>query len=340
MKNYLKYMLSLALLIPLYLTAQEETKVKDITDNPGIYIGNTVLVRGIITQFVEDPSQTLSHFLLEGKYGGIIKVKTPKSEPEQNRTYVITGTVYEENGIPFIHEDSKYCVDCSPPKPDSDMDGVPDQYDKCPNTPPDQRNNVDETGCVKEFPWLLVIIIGAGVLLIVVLIIFFVKRKPEPIPDPSYDPPTPGPDTTGVPAPEPPIQKEDDFSTIKINFAGGDQKTLKFVPGKLELITGTDKGKSFMFAGYPTEKGAEVTLGRGKAEQGKEYAHIQIDSQFRTVSRQQAVLRYKNGKLYVKNLSETNPTQLDGETLQPGVERELSFGSVIRTGELEFKYVN
>ncbi len=329
----------LILILPLLSIAQKTTKVKDITDNPGVYLDSVIIVRGIVTQFVEHPNFSLSHYLIEGKYGGIIKVKVPKAEPQQNHSYMIEGTVYQENGIPFIHEDRRWEPDDI--KKDSDLDGVIDQFDNCPNTP--SGTEVDEFGCAKEFPWLIVIIGAAVVALIVVLIIFFLNQRKSrqvdtgPVTD--YSATEPDTSTGGKIHVEEPTQKVDDFSTIKINFAGGDQRTLKFIPGKLELITGADKGKSFMFAGFPTENGAEVTLGRGKAQPGRQYAHIQVDSQFMTVSKEQAVLRYKDGILAIKNISNVNPTQVDDQTLQPGELQELKIGSIIRTGELEFKYV-
>jgi hypothetical protein len=312
MRKHYFLLLCLLVVIPQLTFAQRKVNVIDILDNPGEYLDETVEVQGTITQFIPAPSTSLSHYVLQGRFGGTIRVKTPSAEPEINRTHVITGTVYSENGIPYIHEDRKYCVDCAT------------------NGPPPPTDNT-----------LLYIIIIAIIALIGVAVLYFINQKKAVSSGPAFDPGPPAipgasPETV---KPDVSTMREDDFSTIKINFSGGDLKTMKFIPGKLELISGADKGKTFMFAGYPTEKGSEVTIGREKIEGERASSHIQIDPQFQTVSRKQALLRYRNGKLYVKNLSQTNPTELNGERLQAGEEKEMEFGAKLRTGELEFKYI-
>lgn len=312
MKKHYFLLLCLLVAIPQLSFAQRKVDVRDITDNPGAHVGETVEVQGTITQFIRAPSASLSHYVLQGSFGGTIRVTTPSAEPELNRRHVITGTVYSENGIPFIHEDRKYCVDCSR------------------NGPPPAADNT-----------LLYIIIFAIVALIGVAAFYFIHQKKAASAGPAFDPgppPIPGASPETV-KPDVSTMREDDFSTIKINFSGGDLKTMKFIPGKLELISGADRGKTFMFAGYPTEKGSEVTIGREKVEGERGSSHIQIDPQFQTVSRKQALLRYRKGKLYVKNLSQTNPTELNGVRLQAGEEKEMEFGAKLRTGELEFKYI-
>jgi pSer/pThr/pTyr-binding forkhead associated (FHA) protein len=79
-------------------------------------------------------------------------------------------------------------------------------------------------------------------------------------------------------------------------------------------------------------------MGREPVTGERAYAHIQIDEKFHTVSRKQAELVWKDRKLYVKNLSDTNPTQVNGVEVKSGKPVHLKPGSIVRAGELEFEY--
>lgn len=125
-----------------------------------------------------------------------------------------------------------------------------------------------------------------------------------------------------------------DYATIRIKQ--GPPPTMVLLPGQLEIISGLDKGKSFRIAGFPTSEGAKVTIGRETVDGDLSHAHIQLLE--KTVSRKQAELTFKNNILYVKNLSETNYTQVDGKALSPNETMELKPDMILRTGEVEFKY--
>jgi hypothetical protein len=127
---------------------------------------------------------------------------------------------------------------------------------------------------------------------------------------------------------------EQDYATIKIST--GPPPTMILIPGELEIISGLDKGKSFRIAGYPTADGSVISLGRDSVEGDRKYAHIQLME--KTVSRKQAELIFRNSILSVKNLSETNFTQVDGIALKLNESTELKPGMTVRTGEVEFKY--
>lgn len=127
---------------------------------------------------------------------------------------------------------------------------------------------------------------------------------------------------------------DDDYSTIKISK--DDPKTVKLIPGRLEIITGADKGKTVLIAGYPTAEGIVVTIGREVIEGDRKNSHIQLLE--KTVSRKQAELILSNSTLMVKNLSNTNNTQIDGRLLDINETSEVKPGSVIKTGEVEFMY--
>lgn len=131
-------------------------------------------------------------------------------------------------------------------------------------------------------------------------------------------------------------QKESsEFKTIKI--AAPTEKTLKFIPGQFIVLSGRDRGKPIRVAGFPTPEGSIVTIGRDEVAGERAYAHIQLDLQ--TVSRKHAELIFRDKKLYIKNLSETNPTLVNEEEITPGSEKEIAFESEVRVGELKLKYI-
>jgi predicted component of type VI protein secretion system len=111
---------------------------------------------------------------------------------------------------------------------------------------------------------------------------------------------------------------------------------MKFIPGEFEVITGDDKGRIIKIGGYPTEDGSIVTIGREEVTGQRDFAHIQLKE--KTISRRQAEIILKDGKMYIKNLSQTNYTKLDGKEIPPNTSSELNSGSVITFGEVEMKY--
>src|SRR5262249_52499643 len=58
----------------------------------------------------------------------------------------------------------------------------------------------------------------------------------------------------------------------------------------------------------------------------------------KAVSGQQARLIHRDGTFYVENLSHTNPTRVDGRTLQEGGQRPLQDGSRIEMGPVTISY--
>lgn len=131
-------------------------------------------------------------------------------------------------------------------------------------------------------------------------------------------------------------EKDDgEFKTIKI--AAPTEKTLKFIPGQFIVLSGRDRGKPIRVAGFPTPEGSIVTLGREEVVGERAYAHIQLDLQ--TVSRKHAELIFKDRKLYIKNLSDTNPTVVNEKEVVSGETEEVPLDSELRVGELKLKYI-
>lgn len=298
-------LLGLALIVP---QANAQTAVKDtavsistINDNPGFWPGKSVIVEGLVTEWVENPTGT-NYFILKGNYGGIITVNTAGKAPEPSKKYRISGIVYiDQFQRPFISEKSREMIGGTP-------------------------------------LWLILVLGGAVLVIIVVVIILIVQSSRGRKQSTAAVPPPPPPiGDRNIPSPPPTVDDDQEFETIRFSSAGAPQ-TMKFIPGMLVMISGADTGKSFRIMGYPTPEGDVVTLGREDVKGDRAYAHIRIDAQFRTVGRKQLRLLHQGGKLFVQNLGKVNPTMLDGFELQADEMKEVKPGSVIRTGELEFEY--
>jgi hypothetical protein len=135
---------------------------------------------------------------------------------------------------------------------------------------------------------------------------------------------------------EPLANDDDDFKTIKLS-ANDNPKTLKFIPGELKVTAGSDAGKVFKIAGFPTPEGNVVTIGREAVKGERQFAHIRLLE--KTISRMQAEIIQNGKELKLKNLSKTNFTTVDGVELKPDQLIEIKPNSTIKIGEVEFKYI-
>ncbi len=293
------------------------TTIETILTNPEKFSEQAVEVSGTATLYAA-ASPTTGHFLLKGVSGSAIRVNTTEGSPELAKKYRVSGIVYLDPStrIPFISEKARARED------------LPVQ------TPPGQVAGEEEG---MQWFWFAPII----VVLVLAAAVTVARRRRSSIPqEVAATMPEPAPVKEESPAPAkevpPPPEPASDLKTVRITLPSA--MTMKYVPGELVVLSGEDKGKSFKIAGYPTAEGSVVTLGREAVTDERAYAHIQIEERFHTVSRKQAELIWKSKRLFVKNLSDTNPTQVNGIVVKPGKMVQLKPGSVMRTGELEFEY--
>jgi hypothetical protein len=177
------------------------------------------------------------------------------------------------------------------------------------------------------FRWLTII---AVLLLVILVFLFFYQarlKKQSLSPSKRIEPEIEEKIESGIP--------REDLKTIRIITP---PKTMKFIPGELVIISGEDKGKAFKIAGYPTPEGNVVTIGREQVTGDRAFAHLQLADSLQTVSRKQAQIIYRNYKIYVKNLSQVNFTQVNGIELGVNEEIELTPGSIIKMGSIELQY--
>lgn len=294
------------------------TTVDAIVSNPGCCIDNAVEVEGLVTQYVPATSSTTSYYLLKGDYGAIIRVNTAENAPETNRKYRVSGIVYPDpvTREPFISEKSKI----GPLKSTQELAEEEQQA---------KMMEEERAKTQRDRILLILFVTFLLVILTIILIYLLVKRKRDGVSSKQMVSYSTGPSISSA--------SDGDFKTVKI-ASSKVPPTIKIFPGELVIISGEDKGKSFKIAGFPTPEGSIVTVGREPVNGERAFAHIQLDNRFQTVSRRQAEIIGRDGRLYVRNVSETNPTQVDGIELKLGEKAELRPGSIIKTGELEFQY--
>ncbi|MEM4325842.1 MAG: FHA domain-containing protein [Candidatus Pacearchaeota archaeon] len=321
MKIFVKTIILLTI-ISFHVYAQL-TPVESIIAKPQDYIGSTVTTQGLVVIYQKGYGNT-NYYILRGNYGGLIRVNTAEKSPDINKIYKVEGIVYYDVNTrsPFISERKKYLLE---EKNQEEKLVQSEQISKMQSSETQKKEGGQQ-------------LIGLAILLIILLSVYLFTKQKQLIK-------SSGAISSGVPnintsqieySHEPLYEKipEYEFKTIKI--ATESPKTLKFIPGKLTIISGDDLGKSFKIAGYPTNEGNIVTVGREEIRGERAYSHIQLIQ--KTVSRKQAEIIQKGDKLYIKNLSETNPTQVNGVELKPLEKSELNPGDILRFGELEFKY--
>lgn len=275
--------------------------IKEINQNPEKFKGELVVVDGLVSKWVPGSQNSTSHYLFEDEYGFTVRVNTASKPPETKVRYRISGILYFDsvtNDL-FISEQGRAKI------------AVVDDGGKT-------------NGSGKGITILVVLIILIGVFSYFSYKILYKKKVAT------------GKTPDKAPLIEKPMGSDEDFKTIKLS-AAEPPKTLKFMPGELKIISGSDKGKVLKIAGYPTPEGNVVTIGREDVIGDRGFAHIRlIDS---TISRKQAEIIQTGKTMMVKNISKTNLTVVDGVVLQPDQKVEIKPNSTIKTGDVEFQYI-
>ncbi|GEM_PF-6469447 len=300
------------LFFPIYASS-EEVAIETIRSNPQEFVDEDVIVEGFVSQFVPEGSTSRAHYILEGKYGRKIKVNTKlKKSPEQKKRYRVEGLVLiDKSGTPYVVASSEVCLNC--------------ESAAAPSQSPIKSPSFWEENLT------LIVLIAAAVILFVIIgiLIRMNGRKSEPVEEEQNEQ-----------LEEFSHQKYEDqeFKTVKLNLQNM-PATVRFMPGKFTVTSGTDSGKSFRVTGKNTSEGREVTIGRENAPAGEELSHIKLEDI--TVSRKQAILTIDSAnKLFIKNISETNPTVLNGKVMSAGERIALKSGDSIKMGDIELKYTS
>ena len=351
------------LLIALPAFAQEQPTINDIVDNPGRYRDTVVEnIEGVVTQHIESTTTDTKNYILQGDSGSEIRVKTTLQPPRIDARYRIEGLVsISFNREPVIIEQGRTDVSNT-----STEGGAEEEEASSPGSVSEQL----DLGIGFSSIVLLVLL---GVVVIAGLGYFAYTSTQEDLDEEEEMTPTPAPENPSLsdtelgdgeagadyadydeasadyeedPEVGPRIKSESSSSLDSGDEDGGPStlkfqappKTMKFIPGKLVVTAGPDKGKEFRIAGHPTPNGNVVTIGRAEVAGDRAFSHIQLGETYRTVSRMQAEIIQEDQDIYLKNKSTTNPTMVNGEQVPPGDRVPLQSDDTIRMGELVLRY--
>lgn len=145
--------------------------------------------------------------------------------------------------------------------------------------------------------------------------------------------------SAGAPSPAPSsaaATSDDDMydgETVRFATPSAGGGTVQLLPGRLEIVEGSDRGEDIRFES-PQGEPPEFTFGRRKSP---EPTHIQLKA--RTVSREHAVMRYRDDGWEIENRSSTNPVRVNGEELSPvGEATVLSEDDRVEMGKIAFRF--
>lgn len=110
--------------------------------------------------------------------------------------------------------------------------------------------------------------------------------------------------------------------------------TLEFLPGRLEVVGGADRGQEIHFVRPADDELPSITFGR---LEGPPHRHVQLLD--RTVSRQHARLTFVDARWHLTNLSRTNPVSVNGAPMpDEGPAITLVNGDRIEMGAVVFLF--
>jgi hypothetical protein len=120
----------------------------------------------------------------------------------------------------------------------------------------------------------------------------------------------------------------------RVHFHRPPEGTLQLLPGRLEIVGGTDREDEIRFVRVPGREPV-VTFGRSD---GEPHTHVRLNAL--TVSRVHAAMRFQGGNWYIENRSTTNPVTVNGAPLPlaGGPAVKLADGDTMELGEVIFRY--
>ncbi|MFO8232687.1 MAG: FHA domain-containing protein [Longimonas sp.] len=345
--------------------AGAQTSVGDILDNPGQYNDTEVSVEGTVDRLVGDGG----NYILEDEDENEIRIRYSSSEPpEEGEELTVEGLVSISafGREPFITENAR-----------TTSEGETTETDQADRSIEGESNPFTIVGIIALI--ITLAIIGSGYYLWKREEEAEKRREEErkkaekeaeeaakeaaearsddlgvqdtELQDAEGENRALFPDSSEAPSPDQPARriksesssstanKPDSPETLKFKAP---PKTMKFIPGKLVIISGPDKGREFRIAGFPREEddGNVVTIGRADVKGERAFAHIQLGDTYRTVSRIQAEIIQKtsSNEVYLRNKSTTNPTQVNNEEVPSEETVELQNEDTIQMGELVLQY--
>jgi hypothetical protein len=120
----------------------------------------------------------------------------------------------------------------------------------------------------------------------------------------------------------------------RVHFHRPPEGTLQLLPGRLDIVGGTDRKDEIRFVRLP---GREPVITFGRSD-GEPHTHVRLNAL--TVSRVHAAMLFRNGSWFIENRSTTNPVMVNGLPLPlaGGAPVKLSDGDTMELGEVIFRF--
>lgn len=332
--------------------AQEVTRVEEIRLSPNAHVNQIRTVEGLVDRLVSRGAGQMPAYYLEDDYGHQILVTPFEGTPARGDRVRVTGVInLDPAGDPVltlvdpsvdppavVDESEAVEAETEPIEPVTDpvADSVPDPdaESETGTGEPGVEADIDEAAPqAAERPiwsrrW-STRALGIAALLAAAVALLFRRMGRDPYePRPIVTGPRKDDVDFAVDALWPESEQEFDGRTMR--FIRPDP-TMQLLPARLEVVAGGDTGTEIPFVGKPGED-MELMIGRSPGD-----GPSTIELKQKTVSRTHAVIRFRDGSWLLENLSMTNPTILNDETL--GVKAmALSDGDRIEMGEVVFVF--
>lgn len=301
-----------------HVEGQDAVRIEEIRADLESHLSEIRSIEGVVDRLVSRDGEAPPAFYVEDDFGHQLLVLPLEETPARGDRVRATGVVsLDPAGDPVLTV--------------FDADGVV-AAEADPDEPAPQAL---QPPVVREDRGLPTTLLVGGLLVIVAVLVVFAFRRGQS---------AAAPDIIQGPSSPPEKRKDDvDFATSALWPDAGEEfdgRTLRFIrpdptvrlmPAKLEVIGGGDTGEEIRFVAVA---GEDLSMMFGRAP-GEGPTTVRLKQ--KTVSRTHAVIRHRHGEWLIENLSLTNPTVLNGETL--GVkERLLTEGDRIEMGEVVFRF--
>lgn len=308
--------------------------VKEVTAKKSEYLNTEFKLKGVIHKpdSTDSKKEDPYFYWLVDRADDSLEIHSDE-KLEIDREYRIEGRLKEKEERLYFKVSDPECLDCE--EEDSESSG------------------------------LMIILIGAVVVLLAVILFILLRNNKAKSNQPNYpSSPAPPRGSAGSPSPPPaapgaPVsggsnpgsRPTDGMSTIAFTSSQipkepiTDSSTIVMqkkpdtasneIPGLFVLLM-PDGEHEKKLQGVPTGLGLIATLGRQEVDPKKAASHLLVKHP--TVSRKQAELIFNEGKLYLRNLSASNPSKINGRPLEVGSMEEVPSASKIMVGEIEITY--
>lgn len=321
----LGFVATVAAVVPTQAVGQQPTRVEEIRLDPAAHANQVRTVEGVIDRLVNRGAGVLPSYYLEDDFGHQILVVPFEAPGARGSRVSVTGVInLDASGDPILT-----LFDSGDTEDDPIVEDDPD---------PPVGAELEDEGAPQVTPvtrrpfWQRWWPSNTVLFVIALILVAMAAYRFGQGPDDGMRPIVTGAKKDDVDFATDALwpESEQEFDGRTMRFIRPDP-TMQLLPARLEVIGGDDTGTEIPFVGVPGED-MELMIGRSPGP-----GPHTVELKQKTVSRTHAVILHRDGQWLIENLSMTNPTVLNDETL--GVQtRVLADGDQIEMGEVVFLF--